>query len=96
MQRITYQAADEPRLAAVKRIEALCERHGVDVGAAALQFSTRDSRVSATIVGVSRPERVEQTSTWVNSALPEAISTDLAGLDYETTEPEAERRYTPG
>ncbi len=56
----------------------------------------RDSRVSATIVGVSRPERVAQTIAWANSTLSEAVSMELAELGYETTDPEAERRYTPG
>jgi D-threo-aldose 1-dehydrogenase len=96
VQRITYQAADEARLAPVKRIEAVCERHSAEVGAAALQFSMRDSRVSATRVGVSRPERVEQTLSWANASLGEAVLAELGGLDYESTDPEAERRYTPG
>ena len=96
VQRITYQAADEARLAPVKRIEAVCERHSAEVGAAALQFSMRDSRVSATIVGVSRPERVEQTLSWANASLGEAVLAELGGLDYKSTDPEAERRYTPG
>ena len=53
-------------------------------------------RVSATIVGVSRPERVAQTITWANSTLSEAVSMELAEVGYETTDPEAERCYTPG
>jgi D-threo-aldose 1-dehydrogenase len=96
VRRITYQDADDARLASVKRIEAICDRHGAEVGAAALQFSRRDSRVSATIVGVSRPERVAQTITWANSTLSEAVSMGLAEVGYETTDPEAERCYTPG
>jgi D-threo-aldose 1-dehydrogenase len=95
VRRITYQDADDARLASVKRIEAICGRHRAEVGAAALQFSMRDSRVLATIVGVSRPERVAQTIAWANSALSEAVSLELAELGYETTDPEAERRYTP-
>src|SRR3981081_968913 len=40
---------------------AACGRHKVPLVAAALQFSLRDPRVSATIVGFSRPGRLEQT-----------------------------------
>ncbi len=48
----------------IRRIEAICRLHGMPPGAAALQFSMRDPRVTATICGVTRPERVKQTVDW--------------------------------
>ena len=39
-------------------------------GAAALQFSIRDPRVTSTICGVTRPERVQQTLDWANFPIP--------------------------
>ena len=51
-------------LAPVRRVEAICARHGVPPGAAALQFSMRDPRIAATICGVTRPERVQETLEW--------------------------------
>ena len=95
LRRITYQDADDARLASVKRIEAICGRHRAEAGSAALQFSMCDARVLATIAGVSRPERVAQTIAWANSTLSEAVSMELTELGYETTDPEAERHYTP-
>ena len=56
--RYVYQEATEAMLAPVRRVEAVCARHGVPPGAAALQFSMRDPRIVATICGVTRPERV--------------------------------------
>ena len=47
----------------IRRIEAICARHNVPPGAAALQFSMRDPRIASTICGVSKPERVARRST---------------------------------
>lgn len=59
--RYAYSTASEDQLARASQLEAICSRHGVPLAAAALQFSMRDPRVTATIVGLSRPERIEQT-----------------------------------
>ena len=40
-------------------LEAICDRYGVPLAAAALQFSLRDPRISVTIAGMSRPERIQ-------------------------------------
>ena len=42
----------------IRRIEEVCAKHEFPVGAAALQFSMRDPRITSTICGVSKPERV--------------------------------------
>ena len=56
-----YSPADGEVLRRVREMEAACAEHGVPLAAAALQFSTRDRRVTSTIVGISRPERVDET-----------------------------------
>jgi D-threo-aldose 1-dehydrogenase len=56
-----YRPADDEVLRRVREMEAACAEHGVPLAAAALQFSTRDPRIASTIVGVSRPERVDET-----------------------------------
>ena len=96
MPRITYQDADADALAPVRQIEAICERHGIAPGAAALQFSMKDPRVTSTIVGVSRPERVAETLSWATGALPEAAWEDLTALPFSNEDPEASRVYRPG
>ena len=40
----------------VEQLEALCQRHGVSLLAAALQFVVRDPAVSTTVPGARRPE----------------------------------------
>jgi D-threo-aldose 1-dehydrogenase len=94
--RYVYQEASAESLDPIRRIEAICARHGVPPGAAALQFSMRDPRVASTICGVSRPERVKQTLEWVRYPVPEAMWEELKAAPFSTDDPEATRDYKPG
>jgi D-threo-aldose 1-dehydrogenase len=73
-----YQAASPQQLEAVRRIEAICSAAGVPLAAAALQFSMREPRVSSTIVGVSRPERIAETERLAAWPIPEEVWAQLA------------------
>ncbi|NYI92293.1 D-threo-aldose 1-dehydrogenase [Amycolatopsis endophytica] len=68
-----YRSADEKILALVRHIETACAEHGVPLAAAALQFSMRDPRVSSTVVGISRPERVAETAEYATWDIPEQL-----------------------
>jgi D-threo-aldose 1-dehydrogenase len=94
--RYVYQEASAAVLDPIRRIEAICARHGVPPGAAALQFSLRDPRITATICGVSKPERVEQTLEWARFSVPEAVWEELKAAPFSTDDPEATREYRPG
>ena len=94
--RYVYQQATAETLAPIARIEEICARHGIPPGAAALQFSMRDPRVASTVIGISRPERVAETIAWARHSVPQAAWDELAGLPFETEDPEASRVYTPG
>ncbi len=96
MPKISYSDADDAALEPVRRIEAICAEHQIAPGAAALQFSTRDPRVTSTICGVSKPERVAETLAWAAAELPDALWESLAKLPFDTTDPEAHRDYRPG
>ena len=96
MPRVTYQEADEEALAPVRRIEAICARRGVAPGAAALQFSMRDPRITSTIAGVSKPERVAETLAWARADIPEDVWEEIGALGYSSEDPEANRDYKPG
>ncbi|UZN03188.1 aldo/keto reductase [Cellulomonas sp. S1-8] len=56
-----YRPAPPEVLAAVDAMRRVCAEHGTELGTAALQYSLRDERFAATVVGMSRPERVAQT-----------------------------------
>jgi len=94
--RYAYQEASEAMLDPIRKIEAVCARHGVPPGAAALQFSIRDPRVTSTICGVTKPERVQQTLDWANFPIPEAAWSELMALPYASDDPEATREYKLG
>ncbi|WP_299298418.1 aldo/keto reductase [uncultured Tateyamaria sp.] len=96
MPRVTYQPATEADLAPVRAIEQLCNNHGVAPGAAALQFSMRDPRITSTIVGVTSAARVAQTLEWADATLGDAAWTALGALPFSTEDPEANRAYKPG
>ncbi len=94
--RYVYQKATSDMLAPVARVEEICARHNVPTGAAALQFSLRDPRITSTICGITRPERVAETLDWARMPLPPALWEELAALPVSTDDPEATRTYDPG
>ena len=94
--RYVYQEASGEMLDPIRRIEAICARYGIPPGAAALQFSLRDERITSTICGVSRPERVAQTLEWARWPIPEAAWSELLSLPYSLDDPEATRDYKAG
>ena len=94
--RYVYQKATEEMLAPVRRVESICARYEIPLGAAALQFSTRDSRIASTICGVSKPERIVQTFEWADWAIPEEAWEELLASPRATDDPEASRVYDPG
>ncbi|MGI9354598.1 MAG: aldo/keto reductase, partial [Rhizobiaceae bacterium] len=96
MPKVTYQDATDEALEPVRQVEAVCATHGLAPGAAALRFSIDDPRITSTIVGVSKPERVHQTIEWATTTIAEATQCDLAQLAYSTDDPEADRDYRPG
>ncbi len=91
--RYVYQDADDAMLAPVRQIEAICADHGIPPGALALQFSMRDPRVTSTICGVSKAERVQQTLDWATFEISDEVWRKIADLAYSTDDPEATRVY---
>jgi D-threo-aldose 1-dehydrogenase len=94
--RYVYQDASSAMLEPIRKIEQLCARFDVPPGAAALQFSMRDHRVTSTICGISSIQRIEQTLAWAAYPIPDALWAELMVLPWETGDPEATRTYRPG
>jgi D-threo-aldose 1-dehydrogenase len=59
--RYAYGTGDDALREAARAMEAVCRRYDVPLAAAALQFSVRSDLITSTVVGVSAPERIEQT-----------------------------------
>jgi D-threo-aldose 1-dehydrogenase len=63
------------------RAEALadtCERHGIELPAAALQFPARHPAIVATVVGLRTAEQVAETMTRWQQAIPDELWSELA------------------
>ncbi|WP_382308314.1 aldo/keto reductase [Herbiconiux sp. UC225_62] len=78
--RYCYAPVGEATLDRVREMERLCARFGVPLAAAALQFSTRDPRVTSTIVGMSEPSRIEQTVELAAWDIPDELWQELEPL----------------
>ena len=94
--RYVYQEASPEMLEPIARIEQVCARHNIPPGAAALQFSMHDERVTSTICGISKPERIKQTLDWGRYNIPPLAWDELMALPFESGDPEATRVYRPG
>jgi D-threo-aldose 1-dehydrogenase len=78
--RYEYREAPQEMVEQVRKMERACRAFGVPLVAAALQFSLRDPRVVSTIVGISRPERVQQTLELATHPIPDVLWKDLDSL----------------
>ena len=90
--RYAYHDAPSELVERVRQMDALCARHGVPLAAAALQFSLRDPRITSTIVGMTRPERVAQTIALARHPIPDELWPQLDALAPAAGDPEADRR----
>jgi D-threo-aldose 1-dehydrogenase len=89
--RYAYQQASPEMIDRVRRFAAIAERHGISLPAVALQFSTRDPRMTATIVGMSRPERIAETIRYLTTPIPDALWEEIAEIPFDTNDPEEYR-----
>jgi len=89
--RYAYQEAPAALIQRTREMAAVCESFGVPLIAAALQFSLRDPRVTTTVVGMTKPERVAQTIELANLAIPDELWARLDAVGYDAEDPESRR-----
>ena len=75
-----YQPVNAPTLDRVREMQRICASYNVPLAAVALQFSMRESRITSTIVGITEPERVEQTLSLAEWSIPEKLWEELEPL----------------
>ena len=78
--RYEYREAPREMIEQVRAMEEACREFEVPLAAAALQFSLGDPRVVSTIVGISRPERVQQTLELAAHPIPDELWDRLDSL----------------
>jgi D-threo-aldose 1-dehydrogenase len=78
--RYMYGQASPELLRRAGQMEETCQRHGLPLAAAALQFSLRDARITSTIVGITRPERLAETLKLAQHSIPDALWAELDSI----------------
>jgi D-threo-aldose 1-dehydrogenase len=76
-----YEPAPPAVIEKVRKIEAVCDRHGVPLAAAALQFPLAHKLVASVIPGLDSPARVTQTLAPYGHKIPAALWQDLRHED---------------
>jgi D-threo-aldose 1-dehydrogenase len=89
--RYAYQDAPPELVARARGLAETCARFGVPLAAVALQLSVRDPRISSTIVGISRPERIQQTLELARVPIPDDLWPAVAPYAQSGSGPEAAR-----
>ena len=80
-----YKPAPEHLWEKAQAIRRMCESHGVDPRAAALQYPLRHPAVAAVIPGVWAIEEVETNLDLIAAEIPDALWQDLADADLART-----------
>ncbi|WP_434316433.1 aldo/keto reductase [Leifsonia sp. P73] len=75
-----YRPAAPATLAAIARMREVCRRWDTTLAQAAIRFSTRDERFASTVVGISRPERIEATLSAAALDRPQEFWDELESL----------------
>lgn len=78
--RYGYAPAHPEVLRSVAAMRAACDRHGVPLAAAALQFSLRSPLIASTVVGVSSASRLAETAALADLPIPEELWAELDTL----------------
>ncbi len=74
-----YSPAPPEIMERVSRIEAICNKHGVAIAAAALQFPLAHPSVFSIIPGARTPQEVTRAVATLDSEIPAALWSDLRG-----------------
>lgn len=93
--RYAYTAAPEDLLNRAGAMERICADYNIPLAAPALQFSLRDQRIDSTIVGMSRPERLQQTLDMAAVAIPDEMWARLDEFVGPPADPEEVRWRGP-
>ncbi len=89
--RYAYSDASPLLLERARLFARICQEHDVPLAAAALQFSMRDPRVTSTVVGMTKPERVAQTLELASHPIPSELWPALDAVGFDIDDPEANR-----
>ncbi len=73
-----YREAPAAVLEAVAEMDKACREYGIDLATAALQHSVNDPDIAGTVVGISKPARVDALLAALETDLPAELLNRLA------------------
>jgi D-threo-aldose 1-dehydrogenase len=79
-QNYAYREPSADVVRRTRQMQAICAEYGVPLAAAALQLSLRDRRITSTIVGATRPERVQEALDLAQTPIPDEVWARLKPL----------------
>ena len=86
--RYAYSEAPRDMVERAQAISDVCGEFDVPLAAAALQFSLRDKRIDSTIVGMTRPERLDETLDLAAWPIPDELWDRIAPYAGPPVDPE--------
>ena len=72
-----YRPAPPPIMDKVRRIEAVCRRHGIELGTAALQFPLAHPRLASIVAGATKPYEVAENVARMAVRIPSDLWREL-------------------
>jgi D-threo-aldose 1-dehydrogenase len=75
-----YREAPAATLEAVALMDKACHEYGIDLATAALQHSVNDPRITGTVVGFSKPARLQRITASLETEIPAELWDRLAEL----------------
>lgn len=82
--RYAYGKPPQHILERLEQIDTICARWNIPIAAAALQFSLRDERITSTIVGMTSPQRIDQTLALAQTPIPSGCWEELMAVPFDT------------
>ena len=75
-----YKPASRGLRDTIAAMESVCTNHGIDLATAALQFSLRDPRIDATVVGITSERRISRLIASAGAHIPDSAWEELECL----------------
>ena len=78
-----YGPASDETLARAAAIDAVCQRHGVALRAAAVNFPLANPAVAAVVVGMAAPAEVDENLAALRAPVPDELWLELQGTELQ-------------
>ena len=78
-----YGPASDETLSRASDIDSVCQRHGVSLRAAAVNFPLANPKVTAVVVGMAAPVEVDENLAVLRAPVPDELWTDLQGMELQ-------------